>query len=384
MAPSMLTEEEKAEIWRRYQGGASLRSIHQALRRGSRTVWLFVASTGGMPPVPRTRSPRHLSLREREEISRGLVAEESCRAIARRLGRAPSTVSREIAGHGGRRDYRAHDADRVAWEQARRPKPARLATHSRLRALVAAKLRLRWSPQQIAGWLRRQHGDDPELQVSHETIYTSLFVQSRGALKRELTAYLRMRRALRRPRATRPYHHGSGKLRDVVLISERLAEAADRAVPGHWEGDLILGSGGSAIVTLVERTSRFVILIRLPRGHGSEEVLAALARRIVTLPLQLWRSLTWDQGKEMAQHARFTVETGLQIYFCDPRSPWQRGTNENTNGLLRQYFPKFTSLAGITQRRLDAVAAELNGRPRQTLAWMSPSEKFAEAVAMTA
>jgi IS30 family transposase len=248
--------------------------------------------------------------------------------------------------------------------------------------MVAAKLKLRWSPQQIAGWLRHEHGDDPELQVSHETIYMSLFVQSRGALKRELTTYLRMRRVLRRPRATRPYYHGSGKLRDTINISERPGEAADRAVPGHWEGDLILGSAGSAIVTLVERTSRFVILIRLPRGHGSEEVLAALARRIVTLPQQLCRSLTWDQGKEMAQHAQFTVKTGLQIYFCDPRSPWQRGTNENTNGLLRQYFPKFTSLADVTQRRLDTVAAELNGRPRQTLGWLSPSQKFAEAVAI--
>jgi IS30 family transposase len=384
MIRSALTAEEKTEIWRRYREGASLRSIHQALGRAGRTVWQFVASSGGMPPAPRSRSPLRLSLAEREEISRGLVAEESCRAIARRIGRAPSTVSREVAGHGGRQRYRACEADRAAWQRARRPKPAKLATHPQLGALVAAKLKLRWSPQQIAGWLRLEHSDEPELQVSHETIYTSLFVQSRGALKRELTEYLRSRRALRRPRATRPYHHGSGKLRDTIHISERPPEAADRAVPGHWEGDLLLGSGGSAIVTLVERSSRFVILIRLSRGRGSEEVLAALARRIVTLPRQLCRSLTWDQGKEMAQHTRFTVETGLQIYFCDPKSPWQRGTNENTNGLLRQYFPKFTSLAHITQRRLDAVAAELNGRPRQTLGWMTPSQKFAEAVAMTA
>ena len=384
MVRSGLTAEEKAEIWRRYRGGASLRAIHRALGRAGRTVWGFVASTGGIQPVERRRSPLRLSLAEREEISRGLVADESCRAIARRIGRAASTVSREVTGHGGRLRYRAYDADRTAWQYARRPKPAKLATHPQLRALVAAKLKRRWSPQQIAGWLRLEHGDDPELQVSHETIYTSLFVQSRGALKRELTAYLRSRRALRRPRGSRPYYHGSGKLRDTINISERPAEAADRAVPGHWEGDLVLGSGGSAIVTLVERTSRFVILIRLPRGRDSEAVLAALARRIVTLPRQLCRSLTWDQGKEMAQHARFTVETGLQIYFCDPQSPWQRGTNENTNGLLRQYFPKFTSLAGVTQRRLDAVAAELNGRPRQTLGWLSPSQKFAGAVAMTA
>jgi IS30 family transposase len=384
MVRSSMTTEEKAEIWRRYRGGASLRSIHQALGRSGKTVWDFVAATGGIPPVERVRSALRLSLAEREEISRGLVADQSCRAIARRLGRAPSTVSREVAGHGGRAHYRACIADRAAWEHARRPKPAKLATHRELGALVATKLKLRWSPQQIAGWLRREHPADAEFQVSHETIYTSLFVQSRGALKRELTAYLRMRRALRRPQATRPYHHGSGKLRDTINISERPPEVADRALPGHWEGDLLLGSSNSAIVTLVERTSRFVVLIRLPRGRSSEEVLAALKRRIGTLPTQLCRSLTWDQGKEMAQHARFTVETGLQIYFCDPQSPWQRGTNENTNGLLRQYFPKFTSLADVTQRRLDAVAAELNGRPRQTLGWMTPSEKFAEAVAMTA
>ena len=384
MVRSAMTTEEKEEIWRRYRAGASLRSIHRALGRSGKAVWDFVASTGGIPPVERSRSPLRLSLVEREEISRGLVANESCRAIARRLGRAPSTVSREVAGHGGRVRYRAAEADRAAWRGARRPKPAKLVVHRELAVLVADKLRLRWSPQQIAAWLRREHPAEPELQVSHETIYTSLFVQSRGALRRELTAYLRMRRVLRRPRATRPYYHGSGKLRDTINISERPPEVADRAVPGHWEGDLLLGSGGSSIVTLVERTSRFVILIRLSRGRGSEEVLAALKRRIVTLPTQLCRSLTWDQGKEMAQHARFTVETGLQVYFCDPQSPWQRGTNENTNGLLRQYFPKFTSLAGFSQRQLDAVAAELNARPRQTLGWMTPSEKFAEAVAMTA
>ncbi|RLT42500.1 MAG: IS30 family transposase [Chloroflexi bacterium] len=249
-----LTAEEKTEIWRRYRGGASLRAIHQALGRAGRTVWGFVASTGGIPPVERTRSPLRLSLAEREEISRGLVADESCRAIARRIGRAASTVSREVTGHGGRLQYRACDADRAAWQYARRPKPAKLALHPQLRALVAAKLKRRWSPQQIAGWLRVEHGDDPELQVSHETIYTSLFVQSRGALKRELTAYLRSRRALRRPRGSRPYYHGSGKLRDTINISERPAEVADRAVPGHWEGDLVLGSGGSHRGTSVTGT----------------------------------------------------------------------------------------------------------------------------------
>jgi len=378
-----LTADEKAEIWRRYQDGASLRSIHQALGRAGKTVWDFVAVTGGRPPMTRHRALRHLSLAEREEISRGMVAQESCRAIARRLGRSPSTISRELTGHGGRAEYRAGVADAAAWRAAQRPKPGKLATYPELLALVAAKLQLRWSPQQIAGWLRREHSGDPELQVSHETIYTSLFVQSRGELKRELTRYLRTRRALRRPRGSRPYYHGSGKLRDPVHISARPAEVADRAVPGHWEGDLLLGGVTSAIATLVERTSRFTLLVRLPDGRASEPVLRALAKRIVTLPHQLVRSLTWDQGTEMAQHARFTVETGLQIYICDPRSPWQRGTNENTNGLLRQYFPKGADLTNVSQDQLDAVAAELNGRPRQTLSWMSPSEKFAEAVAMT-
>jgi IS30 family transposase len=383
MKRSPLTVEERDEVWRRYRIGMSLRSISKAMGWATWTAHSVVASTGGLRPAARTRSPLRLSLAEREEISRGVVAGESCRAIARRIGRATSTVSRELAGHGGRTSYRACTADQAAWRDARRPKPAKLFSHPRLRAIVASKLRLRWSPQQIAGWLRLAYGDDPELQVSHETIYTSLFVQSRGALKKELTRYLRTRRVLRQPRATHG-SHGGGQLRDPINISARPAEADDRAVPGHWEGDLLLGSGNSAIVTLVERSSRYVILIRLPYGRGSEQVLRALARRIVKLPEQLCRSLTWDQGKEMAQHARFTIDTGLQIYFCDPRSPWQRGSNENTNGLLRQYFPKRTDLAPITQRQLDAVARQLNGRPRQTLGWMTPSEKFAEAVAMTA
>jgi IS30 family transposase len=247
--------------------------------------------------------------------------------------------------------------------------------------VVEAKLAARWSPQQIAGWLARTYPDDRELQVSHETIYMSLFVQPRGALRKELARYLRTRRMVRRPRAARAAN-GPGQLRDVVHISARPAEAADRAVPGHWEGDLLLGSGNSAIATLVERSSRIALLVGLPNGRSSEPVLTALAQRIVTLPEQLVRSLTWDQGKEMAQHAQFTIDTGLQIYICDPRSPWQRGTNENTNGLLRQYFPKGTDLAAVSQAELDTVAAELNGRPRQTLNWSSPSEKFAEAVAL--
>jgi transposase, IS30 family len=377
-----LTVEEQDEVWRRYRVGASLRSIDRALGWPQRRTWAYIASRGGLEPAKRSRSPLRLSLAEREEISRGVAVGESCRSIARRLGRTASTVSRELARHGGRLDYRASIADEAAWRAACRPKPAKLATHPRLQALVTAKLRLRWSPQQIAAWLRRTYGDDPELQVSHETIYTSLFVQSRGALKKELLRYLRTRRAFRRPRVAL-VPQGRGQIIDPINIRERPADADDRAVPGHWEGDLLLGSHNTAIVTLVERTSRFVILLRLANGRSSEQVLAAIARRVHTLPKQLCRSLAWDQGKEMAGHAGFTIDTGLRVYFCDPRSPWQRGTNENTNGLLRQYFPKYTDLGGVSQRRLDAVASELNARPRQTLGWLSPSERFAELVAMT-
>ena len=378
-----LTVPEKTEIWRRYRTGESLRSISRALGRGLGTLRILIASTGGRAPAVQQRSALRLSLAEREEISRGIVAGDSCRAIARRIGRAPSTVSREIANDGGRRRYRGCQAEQAARERARRPKPAKLTTNPRLRQLVEAKLALRWSPQQIAGWLTRVYPGDRELRVSHETIYMSLFVQPRGVLRKELTRYLRSRRMVRRPRGAQP-PNGQGQLRNAVNISDRPAEASDRAVPGHWEGDLLLGRGNSAIATLVERTSRFAVLVALPHGRSSEPVLDALAAGIATLPDQLVRSLTWDQGKEMAQHARFTIDTGLQIYICDPRSPWQRGTNENTNGLLRQYFPKGTDLAPVTQDELNAVAAELNDRPRQTLSWHSPSEEFARAVAMTA
>ena len=381
MVRSALTAQEKAEIWRRYRAGNSLRSISRALGRSMEALRSLVASTGGRVPVVPRRSSLRLSLAEREEISRGVVAGDSCRSIAGRLRRAPSTVSRELSGNGGRQRYRAHRAEQAAWARAQRPKPAKLVGCPQLGQLVEAKLVSRWSPQQIAGWLTRTYPGDREMQVSHETIYMALFVQPRGALRKELGRYLRTRRLVRRPRAARS---PNGQGQDIVHISARPAEAADRAVPGHWEGDLLLGSGNSAIATLVERTSRLALLVGLPNGRSSEPVLAALTERIVTLPAQLVRSLTWDQGKEMAQHARFTIDTGLQIYICDPRSPWQRGTNENTNGLLRQYFPKGTNLAKVSQQELDAVAAELNGRPRQTLNWQSPSEKFAEAVAMIA
>ena len=383
MTWSALTGQEKAEIWRAYRSGESLRSISRTQGHSMDVLRLLVAATGGRPPRVSRRSTLRLAPAEREEISRGLVAGESCRLIARRIRRAGSTVSREIARNGGRHRYRACQAEQAALRRARRPRAAKLLTCPRLRQVVEAKLASRWSPQQIAGWLRRAYPNDRELRVSHETIYMSLFVQPRGALRKELARYLRSRRMVRRPRAARAAN-GQGQLRNAVNIRARPAEAADRAVPGHWEGDLMLGRANSALATLVERTSRFTVLVRLPDGRSSEPVLAALSDRIRTLPDQLVRSLTWDQGKEMALHAQFTLDTGLQIYICDPRSPWQRGTNENTNGLLRQYFPKGTDLATITQDGLDAVAAELNGRPRQTLGWHSPSEKFAEAVAMIA
>lgn len=377
-----LSKREQAEIWRRYGIGESLRSISRTVGRDMEMLRRLIASTGGRQPRELRRSELRLSLAEREEISRGLVTGDSCRQIARRLKRAPSTVSREVARNGGRGGYRACEASRTAFARARRPKLTKLGSFPQLRHAVEALLQLRWSPQQIAGWLARVCRDR-EFRVSHETIYLSMFIQPRGTLRKQLTQFLRSRRMVRRPR-TPHVVNGQGQLRDAVHISQRPAEAEDRAVPGHWEGDLLLGKGNSAIATLVERSSRFAVLVRLPNGRSSEAVLDALKERIATIPQQLVRSLTWDQGKEMAQHAQFTLDTGLQIYVCDPSSPWQRGSNENTNGLLRQYFPKGTSLAKVTQQELDAVADELNGRPRQTLGFHTPSEKFAEAVALTA
>jgi transposase, IS30 family len=374
-----LSDEEKAEIWRAVAAGESLRGISRRLKRSTWTVRQVVGRTGGFAPRPRTRSPLRLSLAEREEISRGLVAGDTCCAIANRLGRSASTVSREVAANGGRRRYRAHVADKRALEAMARPKVSRFCAHPRLRTEVEARLKVCWSPQQIARSLKADYPSDPEMWVSHETIYTSLFVQGRGSLRKELHRCLRSGRAIRRPHSRLPTN--KGKLGSMVMISERPAEAGDRAVPGHWEGDLIMGSAcKSAIGTLVERSTRFVMLLHLPDGHNAEQVRVAMQRKIMRLPAELRRSLTWDQGKEMADHARFTMDTGIQIYFCDPHSPWQRGSNENTNGLLRQYFPKATDLAVHSARELNRVAAELNGRPRQTLGWMKPCEKFAELV----
>jgi transposase, IS30 family len=374
-----LSEREREEIVRLSAMGLPSRLIGQQIGRHHRTVWGHLVKLRRPVASEPIRSPLRLSLREREEISRGLAAGESRRAIARRLGRSPSTIVREVARNGEARRYRACVADRAALGRARRPKASKLASCPRLRAVVESKLEVRWSPQQISGWLVEEFPDDPEMRVSHETIYLSLFVQARGALRKELTRFLRSRHTTRRPRG-HTVMNGQGQLRATLNIRERPAEANDRAVPGHWEGDLLMGKRMHAMATLVERKSRFVMLIALPNGHSADVVADALATKITELPEQLRRSLTWDQGKEMAAHARFTIATDVPVYFCDPRSPWQRGSNENTNGLLRQYFPKRSEIAHYTQADLDAVAAELNDRPRQTLGWRSPSQALDEAL----
>ena len=376
-----LTSAERLEIRRRVATGEPIGRVAAGVGRSSRLVHLVLRRAGGLPPRISPRSTLRLSEAEREEISRGLRAGESCRRIAARLARAPSTVSREVGLNGGRQRYRAWRAEAGAAHRGRRPRLAKLARNARLRHTIEQLLEAHWSPQQIAQRLRHDHPDDQEMRVSHETIYQSLFVQGRGALRTELSRCLRSGRVRRRPRGRIPQ---GGRLTDMVFISERPAEIEDRAVPGHWEGDLLIGTANrSAIGTLVERQTRYVLLVALPGGRSAEHVRTALASRIMTLPEELRRSLTWDRGKEMAEHVRFTVDTGVQVYFCDPRSPWQRGSNENTNGLLRQYFPKGTDLSVHDQAHLDAVARELNGRPRQTLGWLKPSEALAKVVAST-
>ena len=374
-----LSAVEQEQVWELWGTGKSLRAVARAIGCREQQLRRYVWSTGGVRPAARRRAAWCLSVDEREEISRGLARGDSCRQIGAIVGRSHSTVSREVKRNGGRDGYRAVSADRDAWQRARRPKAAKLATHAPLRAIVEQKLELKWSPQQIAGWLSRAYPDCEAMRISHETIYLSLFVQSRGALRRELTAQLRRGHTTRRPRG-RALPQGRGQISGKLMISERPAEADDRAVPGHWEGDLLLGKLPSAIVTLVERSSRFTQLVALPDGRKGEQVRVALVASIATLPEQLRRSLTWDQGKEMAEHARFSIDSGVSVYFCDPRSPWQRGSSENTNGLLRQYFPRGSDVA-VSQAHLDAVAAELNGRPRKTLGWMSPAEKLAELTA---
>lgn len=381
--PKPFTAAERAEIWDRLAAGETTTVIGAALDRFPSAIRSLQRTTGGVRPLERSRSERALSLAEREEISRGLAAGQSLRAIATRLGRAPSTVSREVARNGGAQHYRACEADRRAFRRARRPKVAKLARCRRLRRAVESKLERKWSPMQISQWLAGHYPNDPEMRVSHETIYMSLYVQGRGALRSELHQALRTGRALRRSKNRAGAGTKQGHIPGMVLISERPAEVEDRAVPGHWEGDLIMGTGKTCIGTLVERSTRYVLLMKLEKPTA-EQVRVAMAKKIRTLPAELRRSITWDRGKEMAEHLQFTVATGVQIYFCDPKSPWQRGTNENTNGLLRQYFPKRTDLSAYSQAQLNAVARELNGRPRQTLGWMTPSERLAEVVASTA
>ena len=373
-----LSAKERERIAELLAEGAPFWRLCEEVHRSRHAIRRAVISLSKPPPRERKRSPLRLSPVEREEISRGLVAGLSLRAIAAGLGRSPSTVSREVARNGGRRAYRACRADRAALRRAHRPRASKLMLCPRLRQVVEAKLELRWSPEQISGWLVREFPDDAEMRVSHETIYQSLFVQSRGALRKELTRYLRSQRSTRRPAAF-PKHvrNGQGRIRNLVHISERPAEADDRAVPGHWEGDLLYGQGVGTIATLVERHSRFVMLVGLPTSHTADVVADALAAKITELPAALRRSLTWDQGKEMAAHSRFTVATGVPVFFCDPRSPWQRGSNENTNGLLRQYLPRKSRFADRTQHELDAIAAELNGRPRKTLNFKTPAQALA-------
>jgi IS30 family transposase len=376
-----LSPQEKAELWRRWKAGETVAQIARTMGKSNLSLFGVVRPYGGIAPRERCRSRLALTLAEREEISRGLCARRSIRQIAQVLGRAPSSVSREIARNTAQCwHYRAHAADQRAWDKALRPKPCHLTEHPQLAKLVAQKLRLEWSPQQIAGWLAREYGDAKSMRVSHETIYRSLFIQARGVLKKQLTAHLRRGRTLRRSRQYVFQGSARGVIPEPLSIRERPAQAEDRAVPGHWEGDLLLGRGHTRIATLVERKSRFVILVKLPSGD-THTVVRALSRRVRKLPKQLRRSLTWDRGNEMTRHKEFSLATDVKVYFCDPHSPWQRGSNENTNGLLRQYFPKGTDLSGYSQAYLDRIALRLNQRPRETLGFSTPADTLSAYVA---
>ncbi|MEM7099825.1 MAG: IS30 family transposase [Pseudomonadota bacterium] len=374
------TETDKTLMWERWQKGDSLQTIAQLFGRNHSSVAGVLAVTGGIRPPDRKRSASALSLLEREEISRGLVAGLSFRAIAAQLDRNPSTISREVNRNGGCSRYRAAEADQAAWDRALRPKNCKLVVHRALARLVASKLKQLWSPVQIAGWLKRTYPDDERFHVSHETIYRSLHIQARGALKKELTQYLRRTRVMRRSRHHTMKTSDHGRILNTVSISERPASAEDRAVPGHWEGDLIFGSNNSQIATLVERNTRYVMLAKV-NGKDTETVINALIKHAHKLPRELYKSLTWDRGKEVADHQRFTLATDIQVYFCDPQSPWQRGSNENTNGLLRQYLPKGTDLSVHSQAKLDSIARQLNERPRKTLDFETPADRFNQCVA---
>ena len=373
---------EKTELWDRWQKGESLKAIGRAFGKSSSSIYYQVAPHGGIRPAPRRRSRLALTLAEREEISRGIAGHQSARSMARLLGRSPSTVSRELGRNGGYDRYRAALADEKAFLRARRPKRCKLADSTQLRQAVAGKLRLNWSPEQIAGWLKRAHPEDESYRVSHETIYRSLFVQARGVLKKELLGHLRSRRTIRRSKRAGLNGDRRGQIKDLVSIRQRPAAVEDRAVPGHWEGDLLSGSKNSYIATLVERHTRYVMLAKVA-NKDTQTVIAALIKQAKKLPNELYKSLTWDRGKELTDHRRFTLTTDIDVYFCDPQSPWQRGSNENTNGLLRQYFPKGTDLSVHSQAHLNKVARRLNERPRETLGFETPAERFNACVAST-
>jgi transposase, IS30 family len=374
------TESQKALMWERWQKGESLQQIAQLFDRNHSSIQRILAETGGIRPAQRSRCRLALTLAEREEISRAVVVGHSMRWIAKSLGRAPSSISREIARNGGQGCYRASQAEQAAWDRARRPKTCKLAENRMLAHIVANKLQVQWSPEQIAGWLQRTYPGDENYQVSHETIYRSLFIQARGALKKELLEHLRRTRVMRRSRHHTQKTDNHGRITDTVSISERPATVEDRAVPGHWEGDLLFGSKNSQIATLVERHTRYVMLVKVA-SKDTETVINALIKNARQLPQELYQSLTWDRGKEMADHKRFTLATDIKVYFCDPQNPWQRGTNENTNGLLRQYFPKGTDISAYSQAKLNAVARKLNERPRKTLNYETPAERYRQSVA---
>ena len=374
------TEAQKSLMWDRWQKGESLSSIARLFDRHHSSIEGILKQTGGIRPRPQRRSRLALTLSQREEISRGVVAGCSIRSMAGRLGRAPSTVSRELRRNGGRERYRANRADQAAWERARRPKICKLVQNRELAHSVALNLKKLWSPEQIAGWLKRTYPDHKDFQVSDETLYKSLFIQARGALKKELLQHLRRTRGMRRSRHHTQKTKDHGRIKDTVSIRERPASVEERAVPGHWEGDLLIGSKRSQIATLVERQTRYVMLVKV-NSQDTETVINALTQQARKLPRELYKSLTWDRGKEMADHKRFSLDTNIKVYFCDPRSPWQRGSNENTNGLLRQYFPKGMDLSNVDQNRLDDVARQLNERPRKTLDYETPAERFNQCVA---
>ena len=379
---SWMSRAQRADMWKRWKEGETVTSIAGVLGKLPGNVYQVLAAGGGIAPVPPKRADHTLTLANREDISRGLAKGWSMRAIARALARPASTICREVGRHGGREAYRACDADEAAWASAQRPKKCRLACNRRLRKTVASRLKLDWSPEQISAWLARAHGGDADMQVSHETIYKSLFIQARGVLKKELLAHLRISRRMRKSGAALKRRGDASYVKDAPSIRERPAESADRAVPGHWEGDLISGSGNSHIVTLVERSTRFTIMVKLPSKETSV-VVAALTKCIKKLPAQLRQSLTWDRGTELASHKHFTIATNVKVYFCDPHSPWQRGSNENTNGLLRQYLPKGTNLSVHSQAELDRFARRLNERPRKTLGFDTPAARMVQAVVST-